>query len=424
MRTLTLIGLMGCISPGIQLTLEDTGISDEDTPGGIDTGDTTDPEDTNPDDTDTDDPDTDDPDTDDPDTDDTDTDDHDTDDTDDMDSDLEVDMDYGLPFMRDTYLIFDGSMVLGSSHSLTGSSDPILSNFLKVDADWGFAVSIGPYNHTSHQAMLDDRIALFRANNSLITLDWNFNGSVYIPILNMHRFGAISGGPTEKCENTIFSNGNSGNGLTEAELINGYRIYMTHETYQSIDEPPISYGSFTLYVHSSDGLDESFTLMSQGQGSVSGVCSNLQSDDHIFFGKGVNAMVSIVPGETSVSVPDLQARVDDLVIFNPVGIDAYVNVPDQEGFLQDIYVNDGSAFLNLANQAEDGWHWYPVDTERQNKFNEVWDETLNNNDNYQFRIMDVNGTQIPSAEGLYYYYQGNGRWTPNFVFKQDLWERL
>ena len=403
MRILTLVGLMGCISPGIQLTVEDTDIPG-DTPGEIDTGDTTDPEDTDPEDTDPDDTDTDDPDTDDTDTDDT--------DTDDTDSDLELDMDYGLLFMRNTYLIFDETMVLGSSHSLTGSPSPILLNFLKVDADWGFAVSIGPYNNTSHQAMLDDRIALFRANNSLITLDWNLSGSNYIPILNMHRFENVNGSAT-KCENTIFSNGNSGAGLTESQLANGYRIYMMHETFQSIEEPPVSYGAFTLYVHSSDGLDESFTLMSQGQGSVSGECLNLQSDDHIFFGKGVNAVASLIPGETSVFVPDLQARVDDLVIFNPVGVDGYLNIPDQEGLLQDIYVNDGSAFLSLANQAEDGWHWYPVDTQRDNQFNEVWDETLNNNDNYQFRIMDVTGTQIPSEEGLYYYYQGNGRWIPN-----------
>ena len=87
--------------------------------------------------------------------------------------------------MRDTYLTFDGSMILGSSHSLTGSSDPILEDFLKVDADWGFAVSIGPYNDTTHQAMTSGRIALFRANNSLITLEWISNGVKYAPVLNM-----------------------------------------------------------------------------------------------------------------------------------------------------------------------------------------------------------------------------------------------
>ena len=58
-------------------------------------------------------------------------------------------------------------------------------------------------------------------------------------------------------------------------------------------------------------------------------------------------------------------------------------------------------------------HYSMVVERRQNKFNEVWDETLNNNDNYQFRIMDINGSQVPDDEGLYYYYQGNGRWTPN-----------
>ena len=114
-----------------------------------------------------------------------------------------------------------------------------------------------------------------------------------------------------------------------------------------------------------------------------------------------------------MSVPDLQARVDDIVIFNPVGIGGYLDDDDPSGFLQDIYVNDGSAFLSDANQAEDGWHWYPVDTQRQNKFNEVWDETLNNNSNYQFFTMDMNENQYSSAEGLNYYYQGNGRWIPN-----------
>ena len=65
MRILTLVGLMGCISPGIQLASQDTGISDGDIPGSIDTGDTTDPEDINPDDTDSEDPDTEDSDVDD-----------------------------------------------------------------------------------------------------------------------------------------------------------------------------------------------------------------------------------------------------------------------------------------------------------------------------------------------------------------------
>ena len=132
----------------------------------------------------------------------------------------------------------------------------------------------------------------------------------------------------------------------------------------------------------------------------------------IFFGKGVNAMVSIVPGETSVSVPDLQARVDDIVIFNSVGVDAYLNVRIKR-FIQDIYVNDGSAFLDLTNQSEDGWHWYPIDTPRTDKFNEVWDETVSNNSNYQFRLLDTNQNQYTSGEGLHYYYQGNQRWIPN-----------
>ena len=142
MRILTLIDRCGCISPGIQIASQDTDTSVGDIPGSIDTGDTTDPEDTDPDDTDTDDTDTDDPDTDDTDTDDPDTDD--TDDTDDMNSDLEPDANYGLPFARSTYLIFDGSMILGSSHSLTGHLTPF-SKISKVDADhWGFAVSIYP----------------------------------------------------------------------------------------------------------------------------------------------------------------------------------------------------------------------------------------------------------------------------------------
>ena len=116
----------------------------------------------------------------------------------------------------------------------------------------------------------------------------------------------------------------------------------------------------------------------------------------------------------NVSVPDLQARVDDIVIFNWVGVDAYTNVLLPQSLLEDLYDDtDGDTKLNPQYQSEDGWHWYPVDTQRQSEFNKVFDETTTITSNYQFSMMDVNETQIPSYEGLYYYYSGNGRWSPN-----------
>ena len=42
---------------------------------------------------------------------------------------------------------------------------------------------------------------------------------------------------------------------------------------------------------------------------------------------------------------------------------------------------------------DDGWHWYPVDPNptlrRQERFNELWDETQNHVDLYTFSIYDT-----------------------------------
>ena len=124
MRILSMIGLMGCISPGIELA-NDTDKLNGDTGGFVDTGDIQDPIDTGIEDS----ADTEDTqDTNDThDTSDT----HDTQDTQDTQDTnnpgaIVFDENYGLTFMEEQYLVLDGSMALGMAliNGSNGLPDP------------------------------------------------------------------------------------------------------------------------------------------------------------------------------------------------------------------------------------------------------------------------------------------------------------
>ena len=143
------MGLMGCISPSIQVQLDtgsgtiDTGDTD-DTDVPIDTEDTEDTEET---------------DTEETDTEETDTEETDTQDTD-TDAPLEMlDPDYGTAFMRDQFLVINTEVSLGTSLLRSGGSIDMnqASWFLKM-TDWGFAVSLGGFDRESTERLLNEPI--------------------------------------------------------------------------------------------------------------------------------------------------------------------------------------------------------------------------------------------------------------------------
>ena len=263
-----------------------------------------------------------------------------------------------------------------------------MAQFLTPQGDWGFAVSLGAYDETSFDNMLATPLSLFRANGYMLTLSWVPIASLYKPVIELHGFEEIGGTPTN-CSQTIFS-GASGV-ISGEDLARGYRLYIMHESFGES-------GSLALFMSSSDGTTPSlYSVFNGSQGSTDGQCMNILTDDWIQFGKGGTAQ-TIVPMGNAVDVPDLQARVDNIVLFNPVGLQGFVDVPDKEAFLHDVDAAGGDAFLLPSNQSEDGWHWYPIDpnpeVRSQNVYNELWDETVHINDNYIFEMFGT-GSQQP-----------------------------
>ena len=217
------MGLMGCISPSIQVQLDtgsgtiDTGDTD-DTDVPIDTEDTEDTEDTD--------------DTEETDTEETDTEETDTQDTD-TDAPLEMlDPDYGTAFMRDQFLVINTEVSLGTSLLRSGGSidmNQALYGFLKDDSDWGFAVSLGGFDHESTERLLNEPISLFRANGAILTLSWMPSGGELRPILMLNRFTDESN-EVELCELTVYGSSNGGT-VSETDLQNGFRMYVFSEDF-------------------------------------------------------------------------------------------------------------------------------------------------------------------------------------------------
>ena len=405
------VGLLGCISPSIQVQ-QDTGSGTIDSGDTDDTNDPIDTEDTE----DTEETDTEETDTEETDTEETDTQDTDTDEPLDM-----LDPDYGTAFMRDQFLVINTEVSLGTA--LLRSSGAIdmnqaLYGFLKDDSDWGFAVSLGGFDQESAERLLNQPMSLFRANGAILTLSWVASGGEFRPILMLNRFTNESN--ERLCELTVYGSSN-GATISETDLHKGYRIYVISEDF-GVNS------SMQMYVQYSSSGSIVLERMFGSLTGPTGDCETPRTDDFILFGKGGFAASAIESEPNDFDVPDLQARVDDIVFFNQTGIQAFLDVglPEREELLERVY-NDTTGGHCMQHEdpsycdpnIDDGWHWYPVDPNptlrRQERFNELWDETQNHVDLYTFSIYDTSdGMQEMSAEeALEHYYIANQRWFPN-----------
>lgn len=401
------VGLLGCISPSIQVQ-QDTGSGLIDTGDTDDTNDPIDTEDTE--------------DTEETDTEETDTEETDTQDTD-TDPPLEMlDPDYGTAFMRDQFLVINTEVSLGTSLLRSGGSidmDQALYGFLKDDSDWGFAVSLGGFDQESAERLLTQPISLFRANGAIITLNWMPSDGELRPIIMLNRFTDESN-EIRLCELTEYGSTN-GATISETDLHNGYRIYVISQDF-GVNS------SMQMYVqYSSSGtivLERMFGSLT----GPTGECETPITDDFILLGKGGFAVSAIDSEPNDFDVPDLQGRVDDIVFFNSTGVKAFLDVglPERKELLERMY-NDITGIHCVQYQdptdcdpdVDDGWHWYPVNPNQtlrnQGLYNELWDETHNHVDLYTFAFIDTSdGIQELSAdEALEHYYIANQRWFPN-----------
>lgn len=394
------MGLMGCIAPSIQVQ-QDTGR------GIVDTGDTDDTEE--PLDTE---------DTEETDTQDTDTEETDTEETDTDDTPLDVlDPDYGTAFMRDQFLLINTEITIGTS--LLRSGGPIdmnqaLYGFLKDDSDWGFAVSLGGFDQESHERLLSEPSSLFRANGAIVTLSWVPSGEELRPLIMLNRF-AETPSEVELCELTVYGSSN-GNTVAASDLQNGYRIYVFSEDLGTNN-------SVQMYVQYSSAGSIILERMFGSMNGPTGECEDYITDDYILLGKGAFAQSAIDSEPNDFDVPDLQARVDDIVLFNPTGVRAFASrtLSDRKLLIDALY-NDvnGAMFMGIdVTEGEDGWHWYPVNPNqtlrRQGVYNELWDETQNHVDLYTFVMLDTSDgmQELSPTEALEHYYIGNQLWSPN-----------
>ncbi len=318
--------------------------------------------------------------------------------------------DDGLEFMRDQYLLFDGTMYLQLDLVSQGTGridlQQPLANFLRMSSNWAFGVSFGAFDADSWSQMTGSGLSLFSGGGIHIVLTLHEDGEGHRAIFEVYRFDN-TGGNLEVCSVYTVSS-SAADKVSQEVLKNGFHIVVQHTRTSN------SESSFKIYLHTTDGFALNFQSTNNGSGSCN---MDFVPTDTFQFGAG-----STVSGVQELAVSPLRSRVDDIILINETGVDAIVAENDpivESDRIRSLYTFEDPQMDLDSSVIDDGWHWFPIDPSEAKldsaDFESLIDETVEQNGvSYTLYMLPSDSTraEITSQGALEYYFRENTSWNP------------